>query len=271
MSKNTSSNLKDKPSRLSSDLYTSGTIVYDKFWLDDPSILISSDRLTEFFPNKLFTLDEKLNSLVRLGMYISIILIFYFKNIKWSNIFLFSLLLTYYIHINKPTKTDLGLPEHSREQLVETFRTVARDSQPADFPSSSETAFNKEETTQNQSECTQPTLDNPFMNMTMKDYLNFDTSGKIKERLPACDTTNPDIKQAIDNNFKNNLYRDVNDVFGRFNSERQFFTMPSTDIIPDIKGEFKHWLYNSAKTCKEDQDYCLRYEDIRGKQKPIPT
>jgi hypothetical protein len=261
MSKNTSSNLKDKPSRLSSG---TGTIVNDKFWLDDPTILISSDRLTEFFPNKLFTLDEKLNSLVRLSMYISIILIFYFKNIKWSNVFLFSLLLTYYIHINKPTKT-------GPEQLVETFRTVAHDSQPAEFPSSDPVSNKPEETTQNQSECTKPTLDNPFMNMTMKDYLNFDTSGKIKERLPACDTTNPDIKQAIDNNFKNNLYRDVNDVFGRFNSERQFFTMPSTDIIPDIKGEFKHWLYNSAKTCKEDQDYCLRYEDIRGKQKPVPT
>lgn len=248
-----SNNTKDKP-----------TIINDKFWLDDPTILISSDRLTEFFPNKLFTLDEKLNSLVRLAMYVSIVLIFYFQNIKWSNIFLFSLLLTYYIHINKPRKINT-------DTFVETF---IHDSEPADFitPSSSLNDQNNQNdniiTTSTPTECTQPTFDNPFMNMTMKDYLNFDKSGKIKERLPACDTTNPDIKKAIDDKFKNNLYRDVNDVFGKFNSERQFFTMPSTDIIPDIKGEFKHWLYNTPYTCKENNDYCLRYEDIRGKQKP---
>ncbi|NDA63623.1 MAG: hypothetical protein EBX50_16560, partial [Chitinophagia bacterium] len=165
-----SSNLKDK-----------STIINDEFWLDDPAILISSDRLTEFFPHKLFTLNEKLNSLVRLAMYISIILIFYFKNIKWSNIFLFSLLLTYYIHINKPTKS---------EKFIETFGSVTRDSQPADFSTPSILSESTTPTqdsvlySQDQSECTQPTLDNPFMNMTMKDYLNFDKSGKIKERPP---------------------------------------------------------------------------------------
>ena len=41
-------------------------MVSDKFWYDDPTILIASDRLTEFFPHKSFSLNEKLNSLVRL-------------------------------------------------------------------------------------------------------------------------------------------------------------------------------------------------------------
>ena len=55
----------------------------DKFWFDDPSILISPDRLTEFFPNKSFSLNEKLNSLARLGMYVSIVLVLHDKNVKW--------------------------------------------------------------------------------------------------------------------------------------------------------------------------------------------
>jgi hypothetical protein len=257
----------------------------DKFWFDDPSILISPDRLTEFFPNKSFSLNEKLNSLARLGMYVSIVLVLHDKNVKWFSVFLFSLLLTYYIHVNQPepspkkeesNKTierfddvtseprkirsvapDIIQPELAQVQPSEAYSQIIADLQDEEIQ--------PEEPSQN-AECTKPTLDNPFMNMTMKDYLNFDKAGNIVNRQPGCDTSDPEIKKSIDDNFKNNLFRDVNDVFGRFNSERQFYTMPWTEIIPDVKGEFKHWLYNNPKTCKEDQDNCLLYEDIRAKR-----
>jgi len=49
------------------------------------------------------------------------------------------------------------------------------------------------------------------------------------------------------------------------NSQRQFYTMPWTSSIPDPKGEFKNWLYKSPKTCKENSDFCLKYEDVRQK------
>ncbi len=49
------------------------------------------------------------------------------------------------------------------------------------------------------------------------------------------------------------------------NSQRQFFTMPWT-TIPNAQNEFAKWLYLNPKTCKEDQDYCLKYEDIRAKR-----
>lgn len=252
----------------------------DKFWFDDPSILISPDRLTEFFPNKTFTLNEKLNSLARLGMYVSIVLVLHDKNAKWFSVFLFSLLLTYYIHVNQPTPSpktiesfdevtsaplkirsvvsDVIQPEPAKVQPSEDYAQII-----ADLPEVEESQ--QEEPSQNV-ECTKPTLDNPFMNMTMKDYLNFDKAGKVINREPGCDANDPEIKKSIDDNFKNNLFRDVNDVFGRFNSERQFYTMPWTEIIPDVKGEFKHWLYNNPKTCKEDQENCLLYEDIRAKR-----
>jgi hypothetical protein len=110
--------------------------------------------------------------------------------------------------------------------------------------------------------CVAPTLDNPFMNMTMKDYLNTDKSGNIIERNPACDPNDPNIKKSIDAKFNNNLYRDVSDVFGKYNSQRQYFTMPWTQTIPDVDGNFKNWLYKSPKTCKENNN-CIRYEDIR--------
>jgi hypothetical protein len=252
-------------------------IVSDKFWYDDPMILIAANRLTEFFPNKSFSLNEKLNSLVRMGLYVSIILILYYKNIKWGSIFLFSILLTYYIHTNNP--------EPKANVTIEKFDEVDevnKISNPQIYPSSPSVPgsnpfydnaqiyanidLEQKETVKTDSKCTEPTIDNPFMNMTMKDYLNYDDSGKIIERPDACDTADPAIKKSIDNTFNNNLFKDVNDVFGKFNSERQYYTMPWTDIIPDINGDFKNWLYKTPKTCKEDQDYCLLYEDIRSKR-----
>jgi hypothetical protein len=101
------------------------------------------------------------------------------------------------------------------------------------------------------------------MNVTMKDMLNIDP--KKPSRPKACDTTNPEVKQKMDEMFNHNLFKDVNDVFGKMNSQRQFYTMPNT-TIPNAQDDFAKWLYLNPKTCKEDQDYCLRYEDVRAKR-----
>ena len=49
-------------------------VMGDKFWTEDISILYNNDRLTEFYPSYDMTLVEKLNSIVRLSIYLSIIL-----------------------------------------------------------------------------------------------------------------------------------------------------------------------------------------------------
>ena len=307
------------------------TTTGDLFWSDDPSILISSKRMTQFFPNKSFTLNEKLNSLVRLGMYCSIILIAYDKDIKWTSVFIFALLFTYYLkyysqnnikpapliakpvnnvnhHLAKinesqataqPTTTPIitgtGTPVNT---MLDSTTTGAPLTTTTSAPVTTTTSDPVTTTTsapvtttsipltttgpsvstktgvplpgvsasndfiETLENCVAPTLDNPFMNMTMKDYLNTDKSGNIIERNPACDPNDPNIKKSIDAKFNNNLYRDVSDVFGKYNSQRQYFTMPWTQTIPDVDGNFKNWLYKSPKTCKENNN-CIRYEDIR--------
>lgn len=208
----------------------------DPFWYEKPEILFQSDRLAEFFPSKEQTLKEKLNSIMRLCLYTSILLYMYHKTYKYLGFALGGALFTVYIHNNYRTTTEQQRLDSANIESVE----------------------NTQET------CTKPTLDNPFMNVTMKDYMNI-VDGKTVDRPPACDTSVPDIKKDVDNAFENNLYRDVDDVFGKFNSQRQFFTMPFT-TIPNKQDEFARWLYASPKTCKEDQDYCLRYEDVRAKR-----
>ena len=200
----------------------------DPFWFDNYDILWQSDRLNEFFPTADQTLAERFNALMRLSIYMSVILYYHHRNFKYMFIAVGMGLFTYYIWSNSENSTD------NIESLDAT------------------------------DSCTLPTMDNPFMNVTMKDYLNM-KDGKIVERPAACDVNSPSVKKQIDETFNNNLYRDVDDVFGKMNSQRQFYTMPST-TIPNKQDEFARWLYLNPKTCKEDQDYCLRYEDVRAKR-----
>jgi hypothetical protein len=79
-------------------------------------------------------------------------------------------------------------------------------------------------------------------------------------RPPACGYSG--IKDEIEENFSFNLYRDIDDLFDKNNSQRQFYTTPIT-TIPNDQGSFARWLYEVPSTCKEDQENCLRYEDLR--------
>lgn len=214
----------------------------DKVWINNIEVLYDPQNLTDFFPIKNQTRAQRLNSLVRLSAYISLVLIIYHSNFKYSLVFVFILFLTWVLHNNNPT----NIPSKTLENL-ENQKNL-------DKPVN----------------CTKPTLDNPFMNATMKDYLNVDSKGNIINRPEACDPNDPIIKKEIDSKFNNDLFKDVSDIFGKMNSQRQFYTMPSTQIPNDPNNDFGKWLYNSSQTCKENQDHCLRTEDVRGKRYIFP-
>jgi hypothetical protein len=217
----------------------------DPFWFDDISILFDKDRLVEFFPSKFMSYEEKLNAIFRLCIYFTVLMILVNSGSKKPDIQKYLLfligaaILTIFFYKYRPEKK-------MKEGLENMLQT--------------ETSKN----TQPENECTRPTLDNPFMNFTMGDFMNIQ-DGKIVDKAAACDNSSPDVKEEVDKYFENNLYRDVDDVFGKMNSQRQFYTMPWTSPLPDPDGNFKNWLYKSPLTCKEDSDYCLRYEDIRQK------
>lgn len=226
----------------------------DKFWYHDMSIIIQSNRLTEFFPTNDQTLEERFNALVRLSLYSSVILYYYHRNYRYFSIFIGTLLLTYYVYTNNPEK-------RLKDVDVEVVNSKQQDQKQKDTGKRVESLENLETPV-----CTRPTLDNPFMNVTMKDYLNVDEkTQQMVDRPAACDTADENVKRSMDEMFNHNLFKDVNDVFGKMNSQRQFYTMPST-TIPNAQDDFAKWLYANPKTCKEDQEFCLRYEDVRAKR-----
>ena len=105
--------------------------------------------------------------------------------------------------------------------------------------------------------CKLPTRDNPFMNPNITNYNN----GTVPV---ACNSDDDDVQKDIENNFNKDLYRNIEDLWDKKNSQRQFYTLPSTGV-PNNQVEFAKWLYVYPETCKESQQNCLRYEDIRFK------
>lgn len=220
----------------------------DPFWAKEPKILFQSDRLAEFFPSSKLSNVENYNAIARLGIYISILLMLYHSQGKYAFIGILAALITYFLHKNDP--------------LTPFIKTTSREQNSSPKPHPRESMETYENT-----QCTPPSLDNPFMNATMKDYLQADPkTGAIVDRPPACNPNDPETKKQIDKYFNNNLFKDVTDVFGKMNSQRQFFTMPWTTIPNDPQGDFAKWLYASPTTCKENADFCNPYEDLRAKR-----
>jgi hypothetical protein len=215
----------------------------DQLWTSKISIIMQQDKLTEFFPDASQTTEEKLNSIVRFSLYTSIILAAYFSDIRYLGIFIGTLAITAMLDNTQSISVDTIDPIVVVEGMDPSLNITT--------------------------ECTKPTLANPFMNFTMADYLNLDKDGRIKDRSAACDINNPEIKKEADSFFNQNLYRDVSDVFGKVNSQREFYTMPST-TFPNDRETFQNWLYLSPKTCKEDSNYCVPLVDLRNQRQIFP-
>jgi hypothetical protein len=96
---------------------------------------------------------------------------------------------------------------------------------------------------------------NPFMNVLFNEWTD------NPNRAPACEYNG--INEDIEQNFNFNLYRDVDDLFNKNNSQRQFYTTPIT-TIPNDQGSFAKWLYEVPSTCKENSENCLLMEDLRA-------
>ena len=151
--------------------------ISDPFWYNQYDILWNSNRLTEFFPTKDQTLEERFNSIVRLSFYLSIILFFYHNDIKYLFIFIGMLLITYYLYTNYPNEIQIKSDSKVPRETIGLIEKL-------------------ENNDNSNIVCTEPTIDNPFMNATMKDYLNIDPKTQsIIDRPPACSASNPDIKK----------------------------------------------------------------------------
>ncbi len=194
------------------------------FWYNDISILYSKDSITEIFPSKRFDILRKLNAIVRISIIYTLIMYFMKRDQKYLVIPFIVMGITWMVWYKQgEIHTDTIMKDSMSDKIDDLVR------------------INDLET-----ECRVPDKENPFMNPTLSDY------GSDKPPPPkSCPSyNNVGVQRRVEELFNEDLYRDVNDIFGKNNSQRQFYTVPGSQV-PNNQGEFSQWLYGTPPTCKE--------------------
>lgn len=275
----------------------------NKFWLDDPRELYVNNNYLLFIPRYEMTRIQQSNAISRLCFYMILLILIFGKGEIFLFIPITILILV--ILFNKVNMFDkfggykelnkiFGIREEDKTKNDETYTLDAKktyqtyqeriDAENAEKPYTLETGFYDsngkliigegdspkmadvprdytvdELKDYKKNTCRKPTPDNPLMNLHATDWGNINVP-------EACNADDDNIKDDIAVNFNHELFRDVDEVFDKANSQRQFYTTPNTSI-PNNQTEFAQWLYRKPKgtLCKdEDMSKCiLFYDDVR--------
>jgi hypothetical protein len=202
--------------------------MYSPFWYNNPKILVEQNYLFEIFPVKEYDMVRKLNAIMRFSIYYTIIVYLYNKN---TNIFAIPLIVgivTYFIF-----KNNSSIQKENIMNNLKNDNTLYEEI-PVDVSTLSHNVG-----------CQIPTKDNPFMNTP---YFDIAADKDLPKSCTSYD--NKGIQRKIETEFDKGLYKNYTDIFGKENSQRQFFSIPYRDGVPD-QPAFAHWLYRTTDTCKE--------------------
>lgn len=206
--------------------YESNNLIEDKFWLDDPKVLFRKNNFYKFYPTDKMNRIEIYNTLTRFFIYLTLIYLLISTDTSYVLIPILAILVIIILFYINKNSIEFFTCKTSSNSNIDTIHQV--------------------------DQCQEPNANNPFMNVTMDDLMS------NHARLPACNVMDDNVKSKINDN----LFYDEDDVFNRNSTNRQFYTTPIT-TIPNDQMTFAKWLNDIPVTCKEDQRYCLRYEDIR--------
>ena len=195
--------------------------MYSPFWFNQLNILYDKQYIFEIFPIKEYDTIRKLNAILRFSIYYSIIIYLYKRN---EDIFAIPIIVGIVTYVVWMKTSDIQKNEFQNKLINNDLSSISN---------------------QEHSECILPTKDNPFMNTSFMDVA---ANKKLPE--PCTSYNNKGIQSKIESEFDKGLYRNYTDIFGKENSQRQFYTIPGKNGIPD-QSSFAKWLYETPKTCKE--------------------
>ena len=189
-------------------------------WTENINMLYEKKYLFEVVHMKNFDLNRKLNSLFRLSIFYSIIVYLLNRNTKTFMIPIGVGVFTVIISRNfKSSNINSNIIKLQNDDGIESFLL-------------DEISVG----------CRIPEKNNPFMNPTLY--------GDKNSKKPCVSYNNKGIQRDIEEKFNEDLYKDVNDIFGKNNSQRQFYTVPGKTNPNDLES-YKNWLYSTPPTCKE--------------------
>lgn len=185
-------------------------------WFDDPKQLIKEDKITQFWPNKNQTSEDRINAASRFIIYATCII--YLIN-RDPRIFALG-------------GTVLGVlyVMYKMNMVKETYGTPTRGT----------------------GECHLPTEDNPMGNVLITDY----TDAPNRLEACYYPTVKPYVQSYLDNRIPTDSGRSRTPLpkYQRNAYARQFVTTPVSKI-PGDQTKFAQWLYGDA-TCRTDSQFC---------------
>ena len=227
---------------------------YIPFWGEDPNVLFMPKYLTEFFPTENMTYEQKLNSVTRTVILLSIISVIVYGSIRHFIIGVItvgSIYILQYYHQKEKNKMD---SKKVVNNIKESFGNPTIDLLTQDGKEISNDLF------------VEPEPSNPFGNVMMSDYdynphkkpappaFNQNVNNKILDNAKKCvSQANPDQPDIADK-----LFKDLGDQYVFEQSLRPFYSNPST-TIPNDHEAFSEFCYGSMISCKEGNNFaCAR-------------
>lgn len=199
-----------------------------QFWLNKPSVLLNRKYIAELWPNKEASLEQKLNSITRVVILLSIVGYVVTRNVNIVLISVATLLSIIFFY----------RMQHDKHRVVNKKVKEAME----------EGFTNPELYTATKEMFTPPTKKNPLMNVMLPEIQD------NPERKPAAPSFNPKVEEEINESVKKDLdvrlFKDLGDNIEFEGSMRGFYSTANTQIPNDQKA-FAEFCYGGMKSCKE--------------------
>ena len=226
--------------------YMRKSAIHENYWFQDlGNSIFNLDYALKIFPNSDMTYAEKINSIVRLSIYMGLILGLFYRNYLFLYIPIIVMVLTYLLYIFRIDQLESmrqGQGPNSNLNTINqmNLEDLTKRNMASSYGKGNGTPDNFKDIL-NIKTCSKPNTVNPFMNP-----LVFDS----RLRDSACDSIKEENQLKIEKEYNKYCIKDISDIFNHNSGRRQFYTVAST-TYPNNQGGFANWLYKTPPTCKE--------------------
>ena len=202
----------------------------NNIWFSNINLLFSKDNLFKIVPTSTMSMSEKINTITRFALYLSILLYLTSGNYLYFYIILITVVSSYLLYVFKG------------REFFDDANANANDN--ANDDASDNAIVNNV-----LKDCQKPTKENPLMNPLIGDnpYKN----------KKACNVENNTVLENIDKKFCDRLYQNTSNIFSNRNNQQRFYSMPNTRI-PNDQTAFANWLYKTPVSCASGDSMLLK-------------
>ena len=212
-------------------------------WIKDPTILLDKERIQNLWPRSDMEMVEKINAITRLIIILTFLGYLVSRSVKIIITGIITLGILIFLYYSKTKKPSVPSAEKiSKEGFTnpELYRIMKEN-------------------------FTQPTKENPLMNVNLTE-LNGNP-----DRKSAAPSFNREVEKEINNkakhqileknSFNDKLFKNLGENIGFEHSMRNFYSTANTQIPNDQKG-FAEFCYGDMPSCKEGNEFaCTKKTD----------